>query len=297
MIFPKNQLCGRNKVWPVRISKKLKYCQLWYTKKGYWASLEISVKLFIEVSTGQVYDPDKKPSKENSKLKPWTFIARYKLQVENLLEQTENLPWIILRPAIIYGPGDLTGISNTLSLNTKVPRLTCGAVYKELKQKMEFLWTKDLKINTVHVNDVARAIFHVIHNGKRNEIYNLVDHANTDQENVNSCIRDIFKIETGFHGSLISNMAKLSLTSVVDEANDKHMKPWSTILTRADISYSPITPYLDKELLSNNSLCLDGTKIEQTGFEYEKNTLSRELILESLQYFVDQNLFPDYLIK
>jgi hypothetical protein len=38
------------------------------------------------------------------------------------------------------------------------PRIVIAAVYKELKEEMKFLWTKDLRINTVHVDDVVGAL-------------------------------------------------------------------------------------------------------------------------------------------
>ena len=48
------------------------------------------VKRYIEVSTGQVYQPHKNPSTEDSKLDPWTSIAKYKLMVEELLPTIEG---------------------------------------------------------------------------------------------------------------------------------------------------------------------------------------------------------------
>ncbi len=35
------------------------------------------------------------------------------------------------------------------------------------------------------------------------------------------------------------------------------------------IEITPLSPYLDKELLGNNSLAIDGSAIEATGFKYE----------------------------
>ena len=45
---------------------------------------------------------------------------------------------------------------------------------------MEFLWDKDLKVNTVHVSDVVRAIWHVANNSDcKGKVYNLADKNNT----------------------------------------------------------------------------------------------------------------------
>lgn len=73
---------------------------------------------FIHFSTAQVYDADKKPSKENAKIKPWTKLAVYHKKAEEELEKM-SLPIIIVRPAIVYGPCDMTGLSLFFSKNKK----------------------------------------------------------------------------------------------------------------------------------------------------------------------------------
>lgn len=95
-----------------------------------------------------------------------------------------------------------------------------GAVYRELKEEMKLLWTKDLKINTVHVEDVCRALWFMAatkeEKGGRTtteitkpEIYNLCDKGDTDQGTVNKFIEAIFGIQTGFQGTMISQFAKV----------------------------------------------------------------------------------------
>ncbi len=55
---------------------------------------------------------------------------------------------------------------------------------------MKLLWTKDLKMNTVHVRDVVRALWHLKDVGPPGEIYNLVDKGETSEEmNVNKVIQ------------------------------------------------------------------------------------------------------------
>lgn len=69
-----------------------------------------------------------------------------------------------------------------LSIPCTAPRLIIGAVYKQLAEKMKLLWTKDLKMNTVHVRDVVRALWHLKDAGPPGEIYNLVDKGETSEE-------------------------------------------------------------------------------------------------------------------
>ena len=67
--------------------------------------------VFIEASTAQVYDGDKKSSKEDAKTKPWTLLAKHKLRAEEELAKIHGLNYVIVRPALVYGPGDMSGIS------------------------------------------------------------------------------------------------------------------------------------------------------------------------------------------
>jgi len=71
------------------------------------AAQKRGVSKFIEVSTAQVYDAGKKPSSEDDKIKPWTKLAKAKLSAEEELKKLTGLNLIIVRPAIVYGPGDI----------------------------------------------------------------------------------------------------------------------------------------------------------------------------------------------
>lgn len=63
-----------------------------------------------------------------------------------------DFPYTILRLPIVYGLGDKTGLT---------PRIMAAAIYKHLGEVMKLLWNCDLKTNTVHVQDVCRAIWFV----------------------------------------------------------------------------------------------------------------------------------------
>eukprot|EP00835_Amoeboradix_gromovi_P005908 NODE_612_length_6011_cov_0.245095.p1 type:complete len:310 gc:universal NODE_612_length_6011_cov_0.245095:5770-4841(-) len=187
-------------------------------------------KVFLECSTSQVYDPKDKPVKENAKTKPWTKLAEFKLQVEQELSKLD-LNLVILRPVIIYGTADISGIT---------PRLIIGRVYQHLQEPMEMLWSGDLAINTVHVDDVCSAIlftskYHLTHPAK-GEIYNVVDHSESTQESINTILQSLFGIKTSFAGTMVSQFAKLNLASVVQDVNEKHLQPWSELLKKEDLN-------------------------------------------------------------
>jgi nucleoside-diphosphate-sugar epimerase len=242
------------------------------------------VKRFIEVSTAQVYESGSKPRKENAKLKPWTGIAKAKLEAEQKLLAIEGLNVVIVRPATVYGPGDLTGV---------MPRLITAAVYKYLKEKMEFLWDKDLRVNTVHVKDVVAALWFLTDHGENKQIFNLADESETTQGSLNNFIESLFGIKTGFMGNVKSKIAtSVAMKTVADTANDKHLKPWSDLCKSANIAITPLTPYLDEELLYDNDLSIDGSFITTLGFTYQYPKMNENLLRESIEYFQKQDSFP-----
>jgi len=248
------------------------------------AAVKAGVKRFIEVSTSQVYQGDKKSSTEDEKPKPWTKLAQAKLEAEEVLKADPKLNVVIVRPAIVYGPGDILGIT---------PRIICAAVYKHLGETMEFLWDKELKMNTVHVADVAAALWYLTTHGSSGEIFNLADSGDTDQGDINKLLESIFGIKTGFMGTIKSKLAtSVAMKTVAETANEKHLKPWSDLCKAKDITNTPLTPYLDEELLYNNAYSINGTKITKTGFAYQHPSLKEETLRETIKGFVALGYFP-----
>jgi len=240
-------------------------------------------KKFVHLSTAQVYAAGKKPSKETSEIDPWTMLAKVHYKTEQSLRGIAGLPLVILRPSTVYGPGDISGLA---------PRIICAAVYKHLGEKMKFMWSGDLRLNTVHVRDVCKAMWHcaITPAIQAGAVFNLSDKNDTDQEKINKLLEQIFGIKTGFWGSFVSTIGK----SMVEDVNDKHLRPWSELCQKAGITVTPLTPYLDPELLYNNSLSVDGSTIEGTGFRYDVPNVTVELLREQLRYHLDQHLFPPF---
>jgi len=51
------------------------------------------------------------------------------------------------------------------------------------------------------------------------------------------------------------------MESVTEDINDKHLQPWSELCKNSGVINTPLTPYLDKELLKDNALSVDGSKV------------------------------------
>jgi nucleoside-diphosphate-sugar epimerase len=252
------------------------------------AAAEAKVTKFVELSTAQIYEPDaKRPAPEDAKVAPWTILAKYRYEAEKALQKIEGLPLVILRPALVYGLGDLTSIS---------PRMVCAAVYQDRKEKMKFLWDRTLKLNTVHVEDVCAAIWFACTTAAVGSIYNLADGSNADQGMVNGFLGEIFGIEVGFLGAMLSGVAaKMALDSIAEEANEKHVPGWTKLCQAHRILNTPLSAYIDKELLKNNSLCVDGSAITAAGFRYRHPALTKEALLTIVQKLIAQEAFPPVL--
>lgn len=133
------------------------------------------IKVFVESSTGMVYKPDSTPRKETDKLKPWSKLAKWKLQAEEDLAKIPGLNLLVFRTAHVYGPYTSKFLGTALCM---------ARVYQSLGKEMKWLWKEDLRTNTVHVEDVARGLWmgaewFVQSKADSPRTFNLVDHGNT----------------------------------------------------------------------------------------------------------------------
>ncbi|XP_074096679.1 uncharacterized protein LOC141525885 [Cotesia typhae] len=249
---------------------------------------KLGVKRFVEISSGNMSSSEKAPHKEDDPTDPWTFIAKHKLQVENDLKNIPGLKYTILRPAIVYGIADKSGLA---------PRLVVGAVYKYLREMMKLLWGRNLHMNTVHIIDVARALWHVAtRDDTISQVYNVVDEDDSTQGSISAMVSELFNINHDYWGITLSKLAKMEMSTVVEEVNDKHMGPWAEACNKDGIENSPLSPYIDQELLYNKHLYLDNGKLLKTGFNYNYPKVTKELLKEILDDYVTMKIFPHSLM-
>ena len=203
----------------------------------------------------------------------------------------------IVRLAHVYGPYASQWVATALCM---------ARVYQYIEEDMKWLWTKDLRANTVHIDDVTRAIWAIAEwyaAGKDKwdpaamgpvPTFNVVDRGMTTQGIMTDVIGEVFKIKTGFQGQIISTFARLHMDSVVDDVNDDMLGPWAELLQEAGISKpGPLTPFMEKELLKDTDLSMDGSRLEQVvGFEYAKPKLTKELIEEVIESYKRMNWWP-----
>ena len=260
----------------------------------------------VEFSTGMVYKPPSSSTvssggcTETANLKPWLKIAKYKLQAEEGLEKLakeQGLKYASLRLAHVYGPYDVGFIARGLCL---------ARVYKSQGKEMKWLWSKDLRVNTVHVSDVCRAAWSAASWCAANppgatssallseRAFNIADEGDTSQGTLATIFGSIFGIQTGFQGTLISSFARLNLDSVVDDVNEEILQPWADLLKENGIAESgPLTPFMEKELLKDCDLSLNAAKAERVlGWTRSKPKLGEEEVKEVLDSYGKMSWWP-----
>ncbi|KAF2164079.1 hypothetical protein M409DRAFT_25427 [Zasmidium cellare ATCC 36951] len=279
-----------------------------YRLRSYQLSLTVGkeaakrgVKAFVELSTGTVYNPNKNPQKETDKTsKPHTKQAKWKLSAEEELVKIKGLRLVVLRFPNVYGPYGGRWLGTQLCL---------ARVYqsREPKETMKWLWSGDLRTNTLHVEDAARACWlaaewrsthNTIPNVPSNDsrlVFNVVDKGNTTQSTMAGIIKDLFGIETGFQNALVNTFARLNLEHVVDDVNDDTLDDWADLQEAAGIKGKggPLSPFMEKEILRDADLCIDGGRFEGVvGFRPQHERITRDEVQRVIDSYKTMNWWP-----
>ncbi|KAF1343968.1 hypothetical protein BDV97DRAFT_379921 [Delphinella strobiligena] len=281
------------------------------------------VKAFVELSTGTVYDAKRDPPrKESDKLKPSMKQSKWKLAAEEDLSKMPGLPLVILRLANVYGPytGQWMGTQLALArvyqeISKELKWLWSGDLRTatvHVDDVARACWAAaewksshpSSRPNTAAPSTPISPLSPIspifASSDKSSDkpsnkgpapgtaVFNIVDKGNTNQGTVASIFADIFGIETGFQGTLINTFARLNLEHVVDDVNDETLDPWAELQEKAGIQASgssPLTPFMEKELLRDSDLSLDGSLFEKTvAFKYQHEKLTKaevEAVIES----------------
>lgn len=184
--------------------------------------------------------------------------------------------------------------------------MVLSRIYKALGEEMKWLWTEDLKVNTVHVDDVARAMWAAMEWQQRGQpgwdaasmgatpVFNIVDHTDTDQGRITKYVSEIFGIETGFVGQMLSTFARLHMDNVLEEINEHVMGPWADLLAEHGITRpGPLNPFMEKEQLKDEDMCLDGSRFEAlTGFQYARPLMRKEDFEEMIESYKAMEWWP-----
>ncbi|KAF7195210.1 putative short-chain dehydrogenase/reductase family 42E member 2 [Pseudocercospora fuligena] len=278
-----------------------------YKLRSYQLSLSVGkeaarrgVKAFVECSTGTVYNPNKTPQKETEKTsKPHTKQAKWKLAAEEELSKIAGLKLVVLRFPNVYGPYGGRGWLGT--------QLALARVYqsREPKDTMKWLWSGDLRTNTLHVEDAARACWLAAEWRSKNDsipnvssdaiVFNVVDKGETKQRTMADIIKELFGIETGFQNAFVNTFARLNLEHVVDDLNDDTLDDWADLQEAAGITDKggPLSPFMEKEILRDADLSIDGSRFETVvGFRPQHERITKEEVQAVIESYKSMGWWP-----
>ncbi|KAL2849175.1 hypothetical protein BJY01DRAFT_211172 [Aspergillus pseudoustus] len=221
------------------------------------------IRSFVECSTAHVYKSGSSPRKEGDKLQPWHKLAKWRLKANEELMKIPNLHHVALRLPNVYGEYASGYFSTGICL---------ARVYVDMQKDLELLYSKDLKVNTLYVKDAASALWKAAEwrynaptDGSAPILFNVVDHNDTRQADIAEALTEVFGLKCSFLGSLASQFAKLNLDDVVDDMNEVSLQVWSDLIQEKGIERpGPISPFLEKDVLRDQDMSIDGTLFEKT---------------------------------
>ncbi|MDP4267160.1 MAG: NAD(P)-dependent oxidoreductase [Bacteroidota bacterium] len=143
--FKVNYHCTKNFAEAIRISRK-------------------TPEKFFFMSSLAAFGPGKPKTKDLVKLSdkpsPITFYGESKLEADNYITKQSELPYIILRPTAVYGPGEKD----------------LYQVMKLINNHLEFYIGSDNQFLTfIYVKDLVRAVFRLLESTKVNKSYFISD--------------------------------------------------------------------------------------------------------------------------
>ncbi|KAI9040084.1 NAD-dependent epimerase/dehydratase family protein [Aspergillus affinis] len=221
------------------------------------------IRSYVECSTAHVYKGGSTPRKEDDKIQPWNKLAKWKLKASEEIQKIPGFTYCVLRLPHVYGEYDPGYFATGICL---------ARVHQDIQKDLELLYTKDLKINTVYVKDAADALWKAAEwrakttPGENQPIaFNVVDHGDTRQEHIAEALLDVLGIKTSFLGSLASQLAKMNLDDVLDDMNEECLQVWAELIEQAKIERpGPISPFLERDVLKDQDMSIDGTLFETT---------------------------------
>lgn len=135
-------------------------------------------------------------------------------------------------------------------------------------------------LSTVHVRDVAQAVYKAATKGKSGDIFNVADPGNITLGELNGLIEAVFQIKTDFISGAMNLALKAATNAAAEMVNDKHMKPWADLCKSQGIGSPVLSPFLSPETLQEADLTIDGSKVKQLEMEYKHQKPNAGLLLE-----------------
>lgn len=145
-----------------------------------------TMRKFVFMSTMAAIGPGNpdtmQPIDERHARRPVTPYGHSKLLAERYIHEIHALPYVILRPTGVYGPGDEKFIIRLINLVKRGIEISTGPA--------------DQKISVVYVTDLARLTLDACVSDVVREDFNVSDGAFYTQQTINATLREVLGVRT-----------------------------------------------------------------------------------------------------
>lgn len=283
------------------------------------------VKAYVRLTHVFYICPEKSSHTEKEDLKPDGVRGIWWHEGLRAIAGIDDLPVVILRLALVYGPYINFGYIPTF--------ITAAAVYGYMKQPLKALHSPGTyPVHTVHIDDVVAAAWASaewiaklgrqeantiageelsFHNDKSAlkevegivpperkvvaPLFNIADDHDTSFVGGLRTMCALFGTTVEFHGKLTDVLAKFKLEDVVEDINEEHVSGWTKMLEASNppIQSTPLTPYVDENALAKRVVALDNKKIKNVlGLKLKRPHFNEESIGEVVDKWKAEKVWP-----
>jgi len=256
-------------------------------KHGVRAIVRLQLPLYDHIDTNAKYTED-----DEKGWKPLGTRGVWWHETLRAMGSIPGLPFVVLRCGFAYG----AGIVHVEAASV----IALGLVYKHLGREIKTDWSPKLRKNTVHVQDIATAMWKsaewmastgreaanslagVIlpptgdpeissatnaaqHGGVLVPAFHVVDGADTTQQTMLEEIAKVFGIQVMFYEGNTGALQYVNTQELKEHLNDLHVGEWAKIITNSTppVPRTPLSPYIYEYQVEQHGCALDGNKIRK----------------------------------
>jgi len=234
-----------------------------------------------------------------------------------------NLPLVLVRGALPYGPGYVHPGMTTAIVVT--------LVYKQTNQDVKFVW-RDLRKNTIHSLDWVGGIWATsLWAGEHNRadldsaagaslppsgdrlvettegtikkaeggvlvpVINLVDESDMTIGSIGVVLTKIFDIKVNFQ-DLEEQIAQTNVVNVAEKINSVNVDEWNKILANSNppISSTPLSPAWQPHRLLRQGRALDGKRLKNVvGYTLKYPAFNEDTVRETIEAWRAEGIWPN----
>jgi len=261
----------------------------------YEAAKSNHCKVFVHFSSGSIYYPEGIMVTEETPIRPTSAYEQTKAESEDLLRVlgTDNkLPYVILRPALIYGPRGRF-LANGLSAIPAVMRYMFGKIVPGFEGGP--------RTNLVHAEDVARAaVFLMETPDSWQKEYNIADKTILSFGEILTTNIKHYGLKPAYTIPIPTPTYTRPFRPILDTdiffklANIPIDFAWSSIMEEFDLE-AALHPKLDRETAPYmfHNVIFSSDRLSRLGFDFLYEDY-RKAVPEVMRWYIAHRWIPDF---